>query len=535
MPSAPLAISSQSRKKLKAFLFDGRTDILDENKENKVPSRTNVGKEQSKKHVSQHEDRHTDSVFPQTPATKIPLADLISNTEDAFNCAPLIATPNDHVLWQHGPRSSDPSTSFHSSQRDKKRARSSSPISSQLERSDHFPAKKDPLDLESIPRSLRTPQNDPTMDLWNRYTNDNATKSTKGDFTASVFANLMPSSPQTPSTTNSKDGGLRRTASCGLEWPMSKSKRQRIDNGESYGRTRDIFAASKRDILATDLPKTSRVSLLVEKIQESLARKPVAEIDGPSSSSPLPERNEKMEELASPIPQRVQPMHTILEGKGDSTNIFVDDATSAHRDNSSSEFGDDDLDFNFLESLEHVATQRMQQEAGPETATGNLAFDGETTRNRSSSINQQQRGQFPAMPVDSHSAYQSRSSARSGQPETEIRCPERRDVLQQEMSDDEFDEDDATFTNELQDLAAQYDTQENIPATPSATPMPKPNEAPTVCERVKDGEFDDGFDDDDELWKDMDENTVMQQGPIVGSASQVLLAVRRHVNQTDSL
>jgi hypothetical protein len=515
MPSTPLTISSQSRKKLKAFSFDGRTDILDQNKENEVPSRTNVGKEQSKKHVSQHDDRHTDPVLPQTPAAKIPLADLISNTEDAFNCAPLLATPNDHVLWQHGPRSSDPSTSFHSSQRDKKRARSSSPISSQLERSDYFPAKKDPLDLESMPKLLRTPQNDPTMDLWNRYTNGNATKSAKGDFTASVFANLMPSSPQTPSTTNSKDGGLRRTASCGLEWPTSKSKRQRVDNGESYGRTRDVFAASKRDILATDLPKTSRVSLLVEKIQESLARKPVAEIDGPSSSSPLPERNGKMVEPTSPIPQRVQPMQTIIEDKdptADLTNIFVNNAISAHHDNSSSEFGDDDIDFNFLESVEQEATQRMQQEAGPGAATGNLAFDGETTRN---SIDQQQRGHF-----------HSRSSARSSQPETKSQCPERRDILQQGMSDDEFDEDDATFTNELLDLAAQYDTQGNIPVTASAmfsNTIPQSNEAPIVCEQVKDGEFDDGFDDDDddEIWKDMDENTVMQQESIVGSASQV--------------
>ena len=47
---------------------------------------------------------------PKTPANRIPLADLISNTEDAFRLAPgKDQTPDEYVTWQHAPQSSAPS------------------------------------------------------------------------------------------------------------------------------------------------------------------------------------------------------------------------------------------------------------------------------------------------------------------------------------------------------------------------------------------------------------------------------------------
>ena len=57
--------------------------------------------------------------------------------------------------------------------------------------------------------------------------------------------------------------------------------------------TKDIFAASRKDILARHVPANSRVSLLVEKIQESLSKQSRA-ADEPSSSSPLPGKHSQM-------------------------------------------------------------------------------------------------------------------------------------------------------------------------------------------------------------------------------------------------
>src|ERR1700744_3739054 len=107
MPSAPLGVSSQSRKKLKIFAFDERRlAASDEDKENQTAesaqSRTKQGQS-----ACNEEGGLPEPKIPHTPAVRIPIEDLIANTEDAYNCAPPLATPIDHVLWQSHPDSSD--------------------------------------------------------------------------------------------------------------------------------------------------------------------------------------------------------------------------------------------------------------------------------------------------------------------------------------------------------------------------------------------------------------------------------------------
>src|ERR1700743_791330 len=144
MPSAPLAVSSQSSQNIKQFKFaetSAKTEADKENINSNLPLLDSRGNHSGRiRHSSQTAESKKQSIFPHTPASKIPLAALISNTEDAFNGAHFDTTPEDHVSWQHGPRSSDPASSERSTQRGKKRARSSSPASSsQIEKSIHFP------------------------------------------------------------------------------------------------------------------------------------------------------------------------------------------------------------------------------------------------------------------------------------------------------------------------------------------------------------------------------------------------------------
>lgn len=507
MPSAPLQISSQSKKKLKAFSFNGRE--AKENEENRTVPNTVIRNDPSDSHsipVTSPRPFKPESNPPQTPAPRIPLAHLIGNTEDAYYCAPPAATPSDHVLWQDGPRSSNPLSSFHSTQRGKKRARSSSPTSSQLDRSSGSDPSREPLDLESIQKSLRTPQHDPAAELWSRYTSDIKTMTRSEN----IFTNFGPSSPQTPSTTNSKDSILRRTMSCGVEWPMPSVKRRRIHQIESYERTKGIFAAAKKEILARELAKPSRVGLLVEKIQESLSKRRVEESQEPSSSSPLPDRREVSDCITTVSHQKTP-------SNGDDTAADPNrhlstpskDITLSHEEAinpPSSDYGDDEIDLEFVETFEWIATQ------------GKLS-QGEASRQPNPADRVQDI--CPPQKIGEQVAIESDTRQRS------LDLPQSKSAaLETCHSDDfldvEFADEDEGFTNELQQLVDQMDSQqkptltngfEQQAMTQNGSWESSKQQVPT--------ELDDSFEEDDELWNAFDETTVIKQGETVGSMSHV--------------
>ena len=286
MPSAPTVVSTKSTKQVRAFSFNGPLKTTNDDKENVVKPQAGVLQKISPARSQPQAAAGPDTVPPQTPASRIPLADLIGNTEDAWKCPLPVSTPLDYVHWESRLSSSEATGSQQQTQRGKKRARSSSPGSSQTDKRSLYSASKDVMDLQTMPKSTKTPQNDPAADLWSRYTSG-INLETKNP---SLFAHLSPSSPQTPDSNGSKDSALRRTASCGVAWPTSKSKKRRAEIVGQYDRARGVFAAAKQQILAPDLPKQSRVSLLVEKIQETLSRRDRDDVEEPSSSSPLPDR-----------------------------------------------------------------------------------------------------------------------------------------------------------------------------------------------------------------------------------------------------
>jgi len=224
---------------------------------------------------------------PSTPIMRLPLADLIGNAEDALT-RPMVKeqSPEEQLGWI--PNSSN--SALTPGQR-RKRSNSSSPMSSsQHETSTHF-ALREPLDLQHMHQSLKTPYVDPAADLWSRYATGRNPNDTPSVAKLPAFAQLLnESSPrQLPRTPDGSVSGLRRWASCGIEWPTSKAKRRR-PNAVLKDSRDDVLES--RETAKDHLSRMSRVSMLVEQVQATLAR-PTEEVkkDIPSSSSPLPDKH----------------------------------------------------------------------------------------------------------------------------------------------------------------------------------------------------------------------------------------------------
>ena len=159
--------------------------------------------------------------FPQTPAGRVPLRDLMDDIRTSQ--ASRQCSPGDRVSWNNSPQTSEGPCSFvtPAAKRGKKRARSSSPVSSQK--------RQEPLkasfNLQNLQKSLSSPQPDPVLDFEQRFYS-RAKYETPNRPSASAAADLMPaSSPHTPAMHSSGSAKLRRTKSCGVEWPEQKRRK----------------------------------------------------------------------------------------------------------------------------------------------------------------------------------------------------------------------------------------------------------------------------------------------------------------------
>jgi len=221
------------------------------------------------------------NTFPSTPGMRLPLEELIGNIdENARRPEPEEQSPEEYVGWI--PNSS--STLLTPNRTRRKRARSSSPscptTSSQRPEVSAF------FTGNGAQTENKTPEADPAAVLWQRYASnkDSSDVGKLPDFNHLIFQ----ASPR-PLETPGKSGGLRRWASTGNDWPSSKSKRRKTSNKPR--------TSLWQDGQESEPGGKSKVAAMVEKIQESLTSqrlaqstsKPAELVEGPSSSSPLPE------------------------------------------------------------------------------------------------------------------------------------------------------------------------------------------------------------------------------------------------------
>ncbi|KAJ5781482.1 uncharacterized protein N7518_009965 [Penicillium psychrosexuale] len=285
---------------------------------------------------------------PQTPGNKIPLADLISNAEDSFNPAEVPEmTPVDQVIWQHVPASSNPDTSSQTpAGRRRKRRHSSSPTGSPS-KGTKKKVQKEPFDLNSIQVLFKTPQHDMAAELWSNYMDKNMVDG-PDDLPPPRFANLLSSSPQTPgsSRTSRDSSGLRRAISCTTDFPTSRTKRRRV-NGLDV--SRGIFQRTTSNV-ESGRPKSSRINYLMEKIERSIY---MATADaGPPGSSPL-RQHVDTRRCRSSSPTKNWRLHEADEETTESPCAVPPGKVRPGKlpilQESSDEFGDDDLDQGLLD------------------------------------------------------------------------------------------------------------------------------------------------------------------------------------------
>lgn len=273
--------STQTRTKLRAFQLD-ETLPLDPDKENRP--RTASKPEQTPKTskvIKDIEDAFETPRLPQskslpqpsTPAARLPLSDLVGNTDDTSRHATLAAfSPEEQLYWRGSQPVNTPVP-----RKNRKRAHSSSPVGpSQDER------------LSARKGALTTPQADPATELWSRYTSKKTPTVAKSKNVA--FAHLInESSPRSAAAAGSVSG-LRRWASCGVEFPTSTKKRRRthgVFQGDMDEDAEDVFAAapSSDSMMQGQAPATNLASI-VQLMKQSISN---SQEQPPSSSSPLPE------------------------------------------------------------------------------------------------------------------------------------------------------------------------------------------------------------------------------------------------------
>jgi DNA replication ATP-dependent helicase Dna2 len=346
--------STQARTKLRAFQFvEGLPDVetatgSEAEKENHPAA---VGRMATKapgamKDTAKPANSKT-CPPPSTPAMKrLPLADLVGNIDDSSRHAPQpAASPEEQLIWRGSQPANTPLP-----RNNKRRARSSSPVAPSQE--DHM--------LDAAKRNLTTPQADPAMDLWTRYTHNKGTPSVNKSVT---FAHLInESSPRSAAAAGSVSG-LRRWASCGHEFPASTRKRRKTHGVfQSEKMTNeDVFAAlPSSDGVMLGQPAKSTIASMVQRMKACVSKQqPRLSSQLPSSSSPLPDSGDHhVQSSGSPLQRRAHEHNAETSETMQAEDNAVGESALVEEDEpqrcsgSSDDFGDDDFDSEMVDALD---------------------------------------------------------------------------------------------------------------------------------------------------------------------------------------
>ena len=415
-------------------------------KENFIPNQSQMGI----KDVAADQTKQATKLareFPSTPAGKISLADLMRDNEDEEDDAPK-RTPLDTVTWDQEPRSSNGSSCMTPiMRRGKKRPRSSPHSCSQKAL-----AAKTMFDLNA---PFKTPQNDPAIDLENRYFGRGKQQTPSKPASSAAPDFMHSSSPSTPVSASTESAKLRRTVSCGIAYP-SGHKRRKVCT--------DTFTDPKKGLTA-QVTNTERqgelekINLLLDSIHDDLpgsSRSP--QPSDPPSSCPLPrEREGRLEAPPSPRtkgPRVPEPPRRSLHGSQTNGPVL-----SQHREPleepESSEFGDVDEDF-ALADADRADMLSPQREPG----------DGLP--------NQMDGDKGEVYGADRHGHAIQKVESQKDDPIVSLhlsQSAEQKLCLNQDLNDDDDDDEFDEFAADLELVASMYDEQ---PTTTSA----KNNETP---------------------------------------------------------
>ena len=529
---APIAASSQTRSKLKAFQYEQhdppfpQSKVVDDNKENSGPNEEERGSQMDppRQPLSQRSANDVRDC-PQTPLGKLPLSQLIASGEDPRQH--LKFTPIERVLWDNTPFEPDPLDSMQARKR-RKRAHSSSPASSsQNETSNYF--KRQTAEVQALQQALKTPKADPAGDLWNRYsmhTGNDGSRSPTAPAGLGPIQLLHSSSPQTPASNIQKDsGGLRRALS-NIEWSTSAAKRRKLFHNRQRNSTMGV---SNIQAEGSGQSKMSKVSMLIEKIHDGLL-KPVVPPRKDSSSDPGvsspthriedPPSSPREENVSNGESQReidgvanvLSQTSVVAWGEVTKPLILSNEYIAELEREESSDFDDDELDIDMMESIDATCeadpplkqkNNRMTSYKEPQVQSGDQQ-DKPSKDSNPTSVSKDEKDPLPI--------------------EDSLPAGKRTVVTHDEFDDDEND----LFAADLEDVCARYDSQaqpkmtwqsspptgvsESMGAPKKVSPLGK--EMKPVAYEVLSDEDDFGGDSDfEQIAAECAENTQKQQVP----------------------
>lgn len=382
---------------------------------------------------------------PSTPSTRLPLAELVGNVDDSTrHMVSPVVSPEEQLCWRGSQVVNTPIT------RKRKRARSSSPVASSQE---------EPHNPESTKKDSTTPQADPCIDLLNRYTNNKGTPSAAR---GAAFAHLISESSPRSSASVGSVSGLRRWASCGVQFPISAKKRRRTHGTFAAAKHHagDSFQQPSSEGISQAHPqgKRSLAKVLLDMKESLKEQEPRVTSHVPSSSSPLPEPERHHVPCDSPLQRRsrdyIPPIETSQTLKGNRADADANMRQERNSSGSSDDFGDD-FDDEMVDALEIS----VNEPAPPSKSCGSpLAIGAPTV--------------LPPLGAISHP------------------------IDDADSDDDEFGLDEDIFAADLEQVASLYDTRPILPPSQQAAHVSAENATgagPPVIDLVDD---DDDFGDD---------------------------------------
>lgn len=235
-------------------------------------------------------------------------------------------SPTERLLWHNDRDDAVDMISPLVPRRGKKRARSSSPISSPAGDKIRTPV----VNVKKLKKALKSEHTDPALDLWDRFAVGGAadSKSPLGATNPALAHLMVSSSPRPPKdgSPNHAESSLRRAISCGSHWP----KRRRVENASESRPVTD----------AAENAKSLMVSALLETVNGEISKTERTEEDRPGMESPSikrrspnkqrsfsrPEKSPKPSKSKSAAPPVQSPSrHGIKHGARTPTSDYGDD------------------------------------------------------------------------------------------------------------------------------------------------------------------------------------------------------------------
>lgn len=452
--ASTIPVSTESRSKLGAFAFNRPS--TPRKPTGGVKSERVSGKGDDDTDICQGVDTMDNSLpgpvpdpvkeCPKTPAPRLPLSDLIGlGDEGRFTqvVPQADASPEDRIMWQLSPRgtpnASQTTPAMKKEKRGKKRPPDSPPMSSpNIDSPAGKKRLKGPFNLQRLGTTLKTPLADPAMQLWSKYSANTSSGPTNARV-VNPAARLFGTESSQWGGPNQSPMGLRRSYSCGPDWPGSRLKRRKTNPSEDVHELDESMAElfEKEEEVGAHGPgpsRLSRVSRLVEKVKETL-EKPLSISNIPSSSSPLPHTHDHHFDITSSPTRRIVERKSYESNTGSAESVANDAENFGSSDTEDfGDFDDDDIDMVMLEKAEKLA--------GGQVAQQNISFAEPMTRLQVSPLVGESKLPYPVREQPGLS-------------------------LAEDDDDDEFDGGDDTFyTEDFENIISRYETQ-TVQPTPA--------------------------------------------------------------------